>query len=140
MRCPRDKHQLNRKFSERVFGDCCNQCDGIFLTGKGIQAFEQDIVKQLREHSDQQQPSGDSLLNCPNCETVMNITHVDEIEIDICSACLGVWFDKTEAQAIIQKYDQDSCSQSNIAFAPFPSEFVAMLSKWFLDKPQLESS
>ena len=30
MRCPRDNHQLNRKVSERLYGDGCNKCDGIF--------------------------------------------------------------------------------------------------------------
>jgi Zn-finger nucleic acid-binding protein len=134
MRCPRDNIQLNRKISERVFGDCCQQCEGIFLSGKGIQLFEQDIIKQLRDHSDEKQPASETNLNCPNCNTSMNVTHVDEIEIDICSSCLGVWFDKSEARAIIKKYDEDALSKRATIYSPFPSEFVSMLSKWFLVK------
>jgi Zn-finger nucleic acid-binding protein len=140
MRCPRDNHPLKRTVSERVFGDCCNHCDGIFLSGKGIQAYQQDIVKQLTEHTDQQQPKADSQLTCPHCDSNMTVTHVDEIEIDICKHCLGVWFDKSEAKAIIQKYDEDSISANKTTFAPFPSEFVSILSKWFLNKSQLERS
>ena len=140
MRCPRDDHQLNRKVSERVFGDCCNQCDGIFLSGKGIQAYEHDIEKQLRENTFQQQSTGDSDLMCPHCNSEMNVTHVDEIEIDICQHCKGVWFDRTEAQAILHKFGQETSSDSSITFAPFPSEFVHLISKWFMQKPQLENS
>jgi len=136
MRCPRDNHQLNRKVSEHVFGDSCNQCDGIFLMGKKIQSYQYNIEKQLLENTVHQDPSGDSKLLCPDCNTNMNITFVDNIEIDICKKCLGVWFDKSEAQAIIQKYNQDaSTSDRKATMAPFPSEFVHLLSKWFLHKP-----
>ena len=133
MRCPRDNHQLNRKISERVFGDGCNECDGIFLPGKKIQAYQYNIEKQLLENTVQPDSSHDSKLLCPDCNTNMNVTFVDNIEIDICKKCLGVWFDKSEAQTIIKKYNQDaSSSESKTTRAPFPSEFVHLLSKWFL--------
>ena len=137
MRCPRDNHQLNRKISERLFGDGCNKCDGIFLTGKRTQAYQYNIEKQLLENTVHQDPICDSQLLCPDCNTNMNVTYVDNIEIDICHKCLGVWFDKTEAHAIIQKYNQDANSESTSKLAPFPTEFVHLLSKWFLHKPQV---
>jgi Zn-finger nucleic acid-binding protein len=137
MRCPRDNQQLNRKVSERLYGEGCSKCDGIFLTGKRTQAFQHNIEKQLLENSVDQNPSSDSPLLCPDCNTPMNVTYVDNIEIDICHKYLGVWFDKTEAQAIIQKYKQDDNSESKTNHAPFPSEFVQLLSKWFLHKPKI---
>lgn len=121
--------------SERLYGNGCNKCDGIFLTGKRSQAYQFNIEKQLLENTVDQNPSNDSPLLCPDCNTQMNVTYVDKIEIDICHKCLGVWFDKTEAHAIIQKYKQDNNSESPTNFAPFPSEFVHLLSKWFLHKP-----
>lgn len=131
MRCPRDNHQLNRKLSEQLYGDGCSKCDGIFLTGKKNQAYHHNIEKQLLENTTDQNPTHDSELHCPDCNTSMNVTYVDDIEIDICHKCLGVWFDKTEAHAIIQKYKQDTNSESKTNHAPFPSEFVQILSKWF---------
>ena len=136
MRCPRDNHQLNRRISEHVFGDGCNECNGVFIMGKKIQTYQYNIEKQILENTVQPIHSGDSKLLCPDCQTNMNITMVDNIEIDICKKCLGVWFDKSEAQAILKKYNQDaSQSDSKNSRAPFPSEFVHLLSKWFLHKP-----
>ncbi len=137
MRCPRDNQQLNRKFSERVFGDGCNECGGIFLTGKKIQAYHYNIEKQLNDNTVKHVDSGDSKLLCPDCNTNMNVTFIENIEIDICKKCLGVWFDKTEAQALIKKYNQDNEAESQKNLTPFPSEFVHLLSKWFLHKPQV---
>ena len=132
MKCPRDNQPLNRQISERMFGDGCNQCNGIFLTGKKAHAYQTNLEKQLHDNSVKDDLSGDSILLCPDCNTHMNVTYVDKIEIDICKKCLGVWFDKTEAQAIIQKYNQDSSTNNSSRPAPFPSEFVHLLSKWFL--------
>ena len=137
MKCPRDNHQINRKVSERLYGDGCNHCEGIFLTGKRTQAYQQNLEKQLLENTVDQNPSSDSLLLCPNCNINMNVTYVDNIEIDICHKCLGVWFDKTEAHAIIQKYKQETNPENKTNQAPFPSEFVGLLSKWFLHKPHV---
>ena len=135
MRCPRDNHLLNRKMSERLYGNGCNNCDGIFLTGKKTEAYQNNIEKQLNENTVNQDPSSGLQLHCPNCQTQMSVTYVDNIEIDICHQCLGVWFDKTEAHAIIEKYNQND--NSNNKFVPFPSEFVHLLSKWFLGKSPL---
>ena len=123
--------------SERLYGNKCNQCEGVFLAGKRTQAYQHNLEKQLLENTVDQNPSSDSPLVCPDCNTQMNVTYVDNIEIDICQKCLGVWFDKTEAHAIIQKYKQDKNSENQNNFAPFPSEFVHLLSKWFLQKPQV---
>ena len=35
------------------------------------------------------------------------------------------------------KYNQDANSEIKTNLAPFPSEFVHLLSKWFLHKPQV---
>jgi Zn-finger nucleic acid-binding protein len=63
----------------QVYTIKCNKCEGIFLTGKRTQAFQNNI-----ENSVDQNPSNDSELLCSDCNTIMNVTLVDNIEIDIC--------------------------------------------------------
>jgi len=136
MRCPRDKQPLKRKISERMIGDGCDTCNGIFLTGNKTQSYQHAIQTQLLERNESTKPSGDSTLLCPDCHMAMNITFVDNIEIDICNQCLGVWFDKTEVQAVINRYNHDNLLVNNTSVTPYPSEFVHLLAKWFLQKPQ----
>jgi len=137
MRCPRDNQLLNRKMSERLFGNGCRKCDGIFLAGKKSFAYQNKIDKQLKEHTIQNFKIPESQLHCPDCNNIMRVTMVDNIEIDICAQCLGVWFDKSEAHAVIKKYNQNDDSEQSTNLIPFPSEFVHILSKWFLNKNQV---
>lgn len=35
-------------------------------------------------------------MRCPKCDSVMNKVSVEEIEVDCCGACEGIWFDLRE--------------------------------------------
>ena len=41
-------------------------------------------------------------MECPKCHAVMTALRVDEVEIDRCDRCGGLWFDRREAVAILQ--------------------------------------
>jgi uncharacterized protein len=50
----------------------------------------------------------DSKLQCPNCSVEMQIVQKNEIDIDYCPECKGVWLDRGEIDKIASiqnKYD-----------------------------------
>lgn len=40
---------------------------------------------------------------CPKCEVVMNEVRKEEIIIDVCPKCMGIWLDKGELDKIIER-------------------------------------
>lgn len=42
-------------------------------------------------------------MNCPNCNSVLNITDREGVEIDYCPQCRGVWLDKGELDKLIER-------------------------------------
>jgi len=41
-------------------------------------------------------------MKCPNCDHLLHITERQQVEIDYCPSCRGVWLDKGELDKIIQ--------------------------------------
>lgn len=41
-------------------------------------------------------------MDCPKCEMVMEVVTVDNIEIDRCSGCKGLWFDQLEKEDMLK--------------------------------------
>lgn len=42
-------------------------------------------------------------MKCPNCDAMLSRTKREEIEIDYCPKCRGVWLDKGELDKIIER-------------------------------------
>jgi len=42
----------------------------------------------------------DRVLQCPNCSTEMQLMQKNEVEIDYCPRCKGVWLDRGEIDKI----------------------------------------
>lgn len=45
-------------------------------------------------------------MKCPNCDHLLHITERQNVEIDYCPSCRGVWLDKGELDKIIQFSNQ----------------------------------
>jgi uncharacterized protein len=45
-------------------------------------------------------------MKCPNCEQILQISERQNIEIDYCPNCRGVWLDKGELDKIIEYSNQ----------------------------------
>jgi len=56
-------------------------------------------------------------MKCPNCDQLLQITHRQNIEIDYCPTCRGIWLDKGELDKLIdfsnQQVSQTPKSRSN---------------------------
>jgi len=46
-------------------------------------------------------------MNCPKCSNQMGIKRIDDVEINICNTCSGIWFDQGELRKAKDKYDSD---------------------------------
>ena len=55
-------------------------------------------------------------MKCPNCNVNLVMTERNNVEIDYCPECRGIWLDRGELDKIIERssqYDRDSLSNEN---------------------------
>ncbi|HMT96793.1 MAG TPA: zf-TFIIB domain-containing protein [Ferruginibacter sp.] len=55
-------------------------------------------------------------MKCPNCNETLLMTHRNNIEIDYCPTCRGVWLDKGELDKMLEFASQITASSSNSTF------------------------
>ena len=48
------------------------------------------------------------MMNCPKCEGELRTRTTDDVEIDECSACGGIWLDKGELEKIVAREQQEN--------------------------------
>ncbi len=51
-------------------------------------------------------------MNCPICNIALNITERQDVEIDFCPKCRGVWLDRGELDKIIERSTSEMPSRS----------------------------
>ena len=51
-------------------------------------------------------------MNCPACKSPMIILELNQVEIDFCPACKGIWLDHGELELIFSNSDKNSASKS----------------------------
>ena len=54
-------------------------------------------------------------MNCPACKHPMIILELNQVEIDYCNSCKGIWLDSGELELIFSNSDQKSVSESFIS-------------------------
>ena len=51
-------------------------------------------------------------MNCPSCKNPMIILELNQVEIDYCSLCKGIWLDNGELELIFSSSDRKEISKS----------------------------
>ena len=51
-------------------------------------------------------------MECPACKNSMVILELNQVEIDYCSSCKGIWLDGGELELIVSSSDQKDISKS----------------------------
>lgn len=51
-------------------------------------------------------------MNCPSCKNPMVILELNQVEIDYCSACKGIWLDSGEIDLIYSNSERKEISKS----------------------------
>lgn len=41
--------------------------------------------------------------NCPNCSTEMRVENVDNVQLDVCPQCEGIWFNADELRTLLTR-------------------------------------
>ena len=63
--------------------------------------------------------------NCPSCEIAMEVQNYEDVLIDVCPSCRGVWLDRGELHKIIAHVrKQEAETPSDFGAAPRRSEPV----------------
>ena len=101
--CPRcfteTKEEELEVFGPNIILDRCLKCGGVWLD-KG----ELNVLLRNRKLTDyltkEIGTQSKSELVCPRCGGLMDIEAAEEIAIDVCLSCGGVWLDKGELDAL----------------------------------------
>lgn len=104
--CPRCWVKMDREEVE-VFGpnieiDVCPKCKGIWLE-------ENELGKIIKNRKIDDYLSKDlgtksrSTIVCPRCGGLMDIEHADDIQVDTCLTCHGIWLDEGELESLKTK-------------------------------------
>ena len=102
--CPRDQAPLGRVLREKVALDECPTCHGLWLDAKELRALTRD--KELERLAARvRQFALPSAFACPRCGGACVASHVEEVEVDTCTVCHGVWLDRGELDEAKRQLD-----------------------------------
>jgi len=107
--CHRCWVQMDKKeietFGPNVIIDVCPKCKGIWLDKGELGKMRKDrkLTEYLKIHIGTKSRSP---MVCPRCVITMDIEKADDIEVDVCLTCGGVWLDKGELEALTEKSEE----------------------------------
>lgn len=103
MNCPNCSCVSLSKVNEENQGYNCSQCSGLWLSGENLifMGLEQNLDIGILKAQLRQNKGRDGQRSCPNCEKSLLISTIDEIELDWCASCDGMWFDRDELDGIV---------------------------------------
>ncbi len=86
-------------FGPNIIIDVCPKCKGIWLDkgelGKLLK--DKELTNYLTKHIGTKSRSP---MICPRCGNIMDIEKAEEIEVDVCLTCKGVWLDEGELEKL----------------------------------------
>jgi Zn-finger nucleic acid-binding protein len=116
--CPRDNSGLTQKNIEGVDLFQCARCHGVWIPKDSLLTLASSRnISPLTDHI-----AGESLpphftqgsLSCPLDNTNMHFHSIGAIEVDVCSACHGVWLDKGELESLPKEKQPVTTTTSNL--------------------------
>ncbi len=75
---------------------------GRSLENEYFRRREQELIEKMREKVSSES-AVDLHLNCPKCDGGLYETDYENIKIDMCDKCGGVWFDAGELAQVVDK-------------------------------------
>lgn len=103
--CPRDNHEMVVREAEGHIGYVCSECKGIWLSQTFLKSIKytyhysaENFLEELKAGQAQH-----STLKCPRGCGSMVCTKANDMSIDRCDSCMGVWFDRDELQSWLAK-------------------------------------
>jgi len=108
-----DKKEIDI-FGPNITIDICPNCHGIWLDKGELQKILKDrkLADYLTKHIGTKSRSP---MVCPRCGNTMDIEKVEDIEVDVCLSCGGVWLDEGELKDLKQikeeRYELDMAAK-----------------------------
>jgi len=95
MDCPRDGAQLVKLTRGEVTLDRCPTCSGLWFDATELKRVAHDkelesLASRVRAYAEP------SPFACPRCGGACVASHVQEVEVDTCTLCHGIWLDAGE--------------------------------------------
>lgn len=75
---------------------------GRALENEYFRRKEQELIEKMRGKV-LSESSVDLELQCPKCDGTLHETDYENIKIDVCNKCGGVWFDAGELAQVVEK-------------------------------------
>jgi hypothetical protein len=69
---------------------------------------DQEAIEKLRAKmkvAEEAKAAGISSMQCPRCDGTLKESKVEEVSIDMCEKCGGVWLDSGELEQLTRKQD-----------------------------------
>ena len=104
--CPRCNVTAVRReveiFGPNIFIDLCPKCEGLWLDKGELGKLLKD--KKLTDYLTKDiGTQSKSKLVCPRCGGLMDLESAEDVEVDVCLTCNGVWLDKGELEELKTK-------------------------------------
>jgi len=89
-------------FGPNIIIDVCPKCHGIWLDKGELQKILKDrkLADYLTKHIGTKSKSP---MVCPRCGMTMDLEKAEDVEVDVCLSCSGVWLDAGELEELKQK-------------------------------------
>ena len=89
-------------FGPNIIIDVCPKCNGIWLDEGELGKLLKDRIlsNYLTKHIGTKSRSP---MICPRCANIMDIEKADDVEVDVCLTCGGVWLDSGELEELKAK-------------------------------------
>ncbi|MCK4901877.1 MAG: zf-TFIIB domain-containing protein [Thermoplasmatales archaeon] len=104
--CHRCWVEMNKKeievFGPNIIIDICPKCNGIWLDKGELNKILKDrqLSDYLTKHIGTKSRSP---MVCPRCGNTMDIEKAEDLEVDVCLLCGGVWLDEGELEDLKRK-------------------------------------
>lgn len=95
--CPRDASPLQKRLAEGVTIDRCDTCHGTWFDQGELRRVGHERALEREATRGRAVPLR-SPFACPRCGAVCHVAHVEEVAVDACSSCHGVWLDAGELE------------------------------------------
>ena len=117
--CPRCWVEMDEK-EEDIFGpniaiDICPKCNGIWLDSGELRKMikDREVTDYLTRDIG---TKSHSPLICPRCRNIMDLERAEDVEVDVCLKCRGVWLDAGELEGL-RKVPEDGFQKDEAAKA-----------------------
>ena len=97
-KCPRCETEMNIAKDEGVVLDWCVQCNGLWFDFSELDEYLSDTKRPENFVRTSEIITGD--LPCPACGEQMDEVRCNELTLDRCSRCRGIWFDAGEVKEL----------------------------------------